>query len=94
MEWRKNLKLTKDPQSVLDYTWDFTNWLAVGDTIVSHSVDADAGITIVSSSNDDQKVTVWIGGGIAGERYTVTVRMTTVQGRTVDRSIIFRIQEQ
>lgn len=96
VEWRRNLKIEKDPDSILDYVWDFTDWLPLGDTIVSHLVKTDDGITVVASSNDDTKVTVWLSGGSANVQYTVTVQITTAStpARVVERSIIFRVREQ
>lgn len=94
MDWRPGLLVTKDPESVLDYLWDFTEWLAASETISSHVVVCDAGITKDSSSNDDTGVTVWLSGGSPGSTYGVTVQAVTNQGRTVDRTVKFLVNEQ
>ena len=92
--WYPGISIVKDPDSILDYQWDFTSWLASGDTVASYVVTADPGITVESDSNDTTSVTVWLSGGTAGQAYTVSVRATTQQGRTVERSVIFIISEQ
>lgn len=94
MDWRPGLLLTKDPDSVLDWLWNFADWLATGETISSHTVTPDAGITVDASTNDSTGVTVWLSGGTAGQTYNVTVRIMTSQNRTVDRSVEFRVAEQ
>lgn len=78
----------KDPQSTLDYSSDWAAWLAVdGDTISSHTVTADTGISVNSSTNTTTDVTVWLSGGTAGVKYRVTVQITTAAGRVDQRSM-------
>ena len=51
----------KDPNAVLDYRWDWTQWLAVGDTISTADVSiADGDVVINSESNTTTAVTAWI----------------------------------
>ena len=59
----------KDPSAVLDYVFDWTEWLATGETITDHTITADTGITVDSSTEDAGKVTVWLSGGTAGINY-------------------------
>lgn len=89
-------RFTKDPDAVLDYSWDWSNWLEAGETIVTASVTAETGITKDSETNDTTSVTAWLSGGTAGESYTVTCRITTnsVPARTDERSIILRVRER
>ena len=87
----------KDPNSVLDYKIDWTNWLAYtspADTISTSSWTADSGITIDSSSKTTRKATVWLSGGTVGGEYEVTNRIVTAAGRTVDRSIWISVVER
>ena len=94
MKWHKGLIVAKDPDSVLDWLLDWTDWLAASETIYTHTVNADAGITVDTSTNDNTGVTVWLSGGTTGTSYTVTVKITTNQGRTVERSVIFEVSER
>lgn len=92
-------KVTKDPQAVLDYTFDWraytngtgkTDWLATGETINTKTITATTGITVNSSalSDSDTSVTVWLSGGTADRDYVVGCKITTDGGRTDKRSII------
>ena len=91
--WRRNLTFDKDPDSVLDYTLDFTNWLVDTDTISTIVVTADTGITVDSSSNTTTTATAWLSGGTAGTAYDVTYHVNTAGGRQVDRTIRIRVRE-
>lgn len=77
----------KDPDAVLDYTWDWSAWLASGETITSADVTVPTGIVKNSDSHTTTTVTAWLSGGTDGTGYRVTCRVTTSQGRTDDRSI-------
>lgn len=77
----------RDPNSVLDYLWDWSEWLADAETISSHSIVPEAGITIDSSTNTTTSVTAWVSGGTVDIIYEVTCRITTNQGRTQDSTI-------
>jgi len=84
----------KDPSAVLDYVFDWTGWLATGETITDHTITADTGITVDSSAESDGKVTVWLSGGTAGENYKVACLITTTAGRTDERTIWIKVVER
>jgi len=92
----------KDPSAVLDYVFDWTGWLATGETIVVDSetgeklitITADTGITVDSWTEDDGKVTVWLSGGTAGQNYKVACKITTSAGRTDERTIWIKVVER
>ena len=84
----------KDPSAVLDYAFDWTGWLAAGETITYHTITADTGITADSSTEDAGKVTVWLSGGTAGINYKVACKITTTAGRTDERTIWIKVVER
>lgn len=90
----------RDPDSVLPFTWDWSDWLAAfpddpTPTIDAHSIDADDGITVESSSHDDTSVTAVISGGTAGSTYSVTCRVTLDTGTPyVDERTIRLVTEE
>ena len=87
-------KLPKDPDSVLDYEWDFSLWLEE-DTIKEHSFIVSSTELVVDSSSElDGVVTAWISGGLENKAYAVTCRIVTNLGRTKDFSGIFMIVEE
>ena len=89
-----NNQFTKDPSAVLDYVFDWTEWLATGETITDHTITADTGITVDSSTESDGKVTVWLSGGTAGINYKVACLVTTSAGRTDERTIWIKVVER
>ena len=91
MRWRDGLVVEKDANSVLDWRFDWSRWLSPGDSVSSHSVIADSGLTVDSSSVVGNSVVVWLSGGTAGRSYDVTVRVTTTGGRTDDRTVKFKV---
>ena len=81
----------KDPSAVLDYVFDWSGWLATGETITDHTITPDTGITVNSSTEDAGKVTVWLSGGTAGINYKVACKITTTAGRTDERTIWIKV---
>jgi hypothetical protein len=92
----------KDPSAVLDYVFDWTGWLATGETIAVDSetgeklitITADTGITVDSSTESDGKVIVWLSGGTAGQNYKVACKITTSAGRTDERTIWIKVTDR
>lgn len=82
---------TKDPDDVLDYSFDWTAWMATSETISTSTWIPSPGIVVNSTANTTLVATVWLSGGTAGIPYTVTNRIVTNQGRTVDRTMTIRV---
>jgi hypothetical protein len=85
---------TKDPDAVLDYGFDWSQWLSPNEQIVTSTMIASSGINVNSSMNTISQTTVWLSGGTAGFPYTITNRITTNQGRTDDRTITIRVAQR
>ena len=86
-------RFVKDPDSTLDYDFDWSAWLDVDETIVSHEIITDDSVTVDESSEDAGTVTVWLSGPQKGTR-RVTCRITTSQGRVDDRSITLHVTDR
>lgn len=84
----------KDTAARLDYSFDWTVWLAEGETISSHTVTVPAGITKVSDSETDGVVTVWLSGGTEGTKYEIDCTITTSDGRIDERSIQISVRDR
>lgn len=84
----------KDPDAVLDYGFDWTDWLNATETITAHTITVDAGITLNSHGEDAGIVTAWISGGTAGVEYEVACRITTSEGRTDERTITLVVEQR
>lgn len=87
------MTFTKDPNAVLDYTIDWTRWLA-GDTIATSEWLVPIGLAKVADTKTASSATVWLSGGTAGQSCAVTNRITTTGGRTEDRSFTIRVEER
>ena len=86
-------KFVKDPGAVLDYTINWSAWLPDGDTLVDATATATSGLTVDSVSRTTTQTTVWLSGGVAGNSYDVTVRVTTNGGRIDERTIAIACKE-
>lgn len=80
-------QFVKDPAAVLDYAFDWSVWLATGETISSHVVTVATGLTKDSDAEDAGIVTAWLSGGAVGTDYTVACKIVTSGGRTDERTI-------
>lgn len=86
----------KDPDAQLDYTVEWANFLEDGETIATAIFVVPAGLSQpFLSAHDDDTATVWISGGVLGQKYLVTCRVTTTNDppRTQDASFRLIIQE-
>jgi hypothetical protein len=91
----------KDPNEVIDYMidWAHTEHGSPGaleslgnDTITGTPLwIVPVGITLASQLNNMTTTTGFFSGGTAGADYTITVRITTVGGRTLERSFILPV---
>lgn len=89
-------RFTKDPAAVLDYKFDWSSWLASGETISTRTVTPATGITVDSSSITDTNtsVTVWLSGGTAGTEYTVACKIVTSAARTDERTLTIQVEDR
>ena len=80
----------KDPQAVLDYGFDYIEWLD-GDTLTASTwvvSGPDALLTLAPAATfNTVSTTVWLTGGTLGEAYVVTNHITTAAGRQDDQCI-------
>ena len=83
----------KDPDAVLDFSVDWTDWLA-SDTIVTGTWTVPSGITEVSHSSTTKISTIFISGGADKQTYALTNRINTSGGRTDERTIYILVKNQ
>lgn len=85
----------KDPDAVIDFKRDWSDWLATNETITASSwIASSDDITMDSDTNTTVDATVWLSGGTDGASYKLTNRITTNQGRTDDRTFIINCEER
>ena len=87
-----------DPNSQLDYGVDWTaRMVKETDAIVSSTWILEPPLQEVPgkpNSFDIYTTVCWITGGTVGKTHRATNRITTADGRTIDRSIFLRIVER
>ena len=84
---------TKDPNAVLDYIVNWTDWLD-GDTISTSTWTVGTGLTKDSDSKSSTAATAWLSGGTSGCTYSVSNRIVTAAGRTEDRTFYVTVKER
>lgn len=85
---------TKDPDAILDYQWDWSEWLAEDELIIDAVITVPDGLTLDSQDDADTTITVWLSGGTIDEGYQVTCHIETNQDREDDRSIYLICRER
>jgi len=87
----------KDPEAVLDYGFDWQEWLEGGETperILTHTITVPPEMTLDRSEEADGVIAVWLSGGLGGKTYRVECKISTNRGRVDERSIWIKIEER
>lgn len=87
----------KDPDSDIDYSFDWSSWLVPGETITNTewAVTPNSGAPSLHSPVEaDSRRGIQVAGGTAGSRYRLACRIETDSGRTGERSLSLRIMER
>lgn len=80
----------------LDYSFDWTDWLTeAADEIASYEIAAHNGLTVESHARAGSVVTVVVSGGVHGQSYLVTCKITTastparIESRSIRLHVVF-----
>lgn len=85
---------SKDPDEVLDYQIDWGERLQDAETISTSAwtiTGSDSVLTEDSNSISGESTVIWLSSGTLGVRYTLTNRIVTDAGRTMDQSVRLKI---
>lgn len=78
----------KDPHAILDFGFDWSQWLTTGETILSYVITPDPGLVkVADGSTTAGSVIVWLSSGSPGIRYSVACLINTSGSRTDERTI-------
>jgi hypothetical protein len=85
----------QQPNEVLDYDVDYSEWIPAGDVVLTATATADPGITLGDTLIDPTGLVVkqWVSGGVNGETYKIQVSATTDEGRVKEAEFRIRIRE-
>lgn len=87
--------IDKDPNASLRYGLDVADLLEPGDSIAgTPTVSASSGVTAGAVSVSGAIISVRVSAGTAGQVGSVTLRWTTVQGDTDERTLYFNVVER
>mgnify|MGYP001159359435 CR=1 FL=1 len=87
-------KFAQDDDDILYRAFDWQNWLSDGETIITADITCDDDAIVISDvSIDGSLVRYRVKGGIAGKAYTISCKITTNGGETIERSIILVISK-
>jgi hypothetical protein len=89
-----NDTFSKDPNAVLDYAFDWTEWLESAETIDTFQVTGSTGITVDSTNNLGKKIIVWLSGGTAGQGYAILCHIVTSMNRIDDKTMYIICREE
>jgi hypothetical protein len=91
----------KDPDAILDFGFDWTDWLATAETISSSAwtlptdtTSPAVGLTRDSDSRSTVATTIWLSHGVDGEDYDITNHIVTSAGREDDRTITIKVRSR
>ena len=95
-------KIPKDANAVLDYAFDWSEWLQDGESLTAsdwsvsrRGSGSDADDLSVASSPSPSfsggKTKVWLENGVPGEKYLVTNSIDTDADREDDRSFVVTV---
>lgn len=88
---------TKDPGDTLDYVLDIGPAIvgndgdAISTANISLSPNNPGDLTLQSTTADGSRIILWLTAGQAGTVYTVTFAITTVNGRSLQRSVLLPV---
>jgi len=87
----------KDPADVLDYLFDISDALtgddgdAIGTLDASISPANPGDLQLAAATADGALAVLWLGQGISGTTYTITLSIGTVAGRNIQRSVMLPV---
>lgn len=84
-----------DPDETLDYTVDWSDWLASGDTISTASWSVSpTGPTLSGDTSTTTTASTFIAGCTRAVVYQLTNRIVTAAARTAERSVTLRCEHR
>ena len=90
--------MVKDPGARIDFDFDWDEAYPGGQAVVASSWTVApgqaGGIAITASAHDLTRTTAQMAGGVAGQVYRVTNRVTMSDGQIDERSMTVRVEER
>jgi hypothetical protein len=85
----------KDPQESIDYAIDWSDFMAASETISASSWSVTSTALSIGTVAATTLITAaFVSGGVNGDVYRLTNKITTNQTRVAERSVIIRVEER
>lgn len=90
----------KDPQETIDYAFDWSDFLASGETIsastwsIAPASTAAGALALGTLASTTDTTAAFVTSGTVGVVYRLTNKITTNQTRIAERSVIVRVEER
>ena len=84
----------KDPDAKLTYGFDWSDWLALDETISASSWIVPSGLSQSGTEMNATSTAIVLSGGSVETSYIVTNRIVTASGLQEDRSFILKVIER
>ena len=82
------------PGAILDYAFNWTEWLQQGETILTSAWVITPSLTLNNEQNQSGVTSVFVNGGAVNKIYYLTNTITTSVGRTDSRTIVLSCQNK
>lgn len=90
-------KFVQTPDEKKRYTFDYSEWLDVGETITDTASEIDNAtippLEVDSLTHDNTLATWYVAGGKHLENYTVIIKITTSAGQIKEDAITIKVKD-
>ena len=84
----------KDPSDTIDYGMDWNQFLPPTDALTNSEWVVPSGITMTRHRFSARAAYIWLAGGTVDTTYVLTNRITSSEGRIVERSLAILVVER
>lgn len=89
-----SIRFYKDPDDVLEYGFDWSEWLPDGVTISTSAWTVPAGITKISDDKTDTITKIVLDGGTAGTSYSILNHIVASDSQEKDKVFVVAVREE
>lgn len=87
--------IKKDPNATLDYTFDWSEYLAlINDSLANAEWIVTPGLVVETQTFNATAAKAFVSGGEVDTEEALTCRITTTGGRIDDRTVYLKIRER
>jgi hypothetical protein len=93
--WPHKVTEAKDPEAVLDYVIDWSDWLAVGEVLVDSTWAIEGDAVLGVDQFTDTTATAWVSGGTTTFRLTNSITTSSVPvPRQDQRTLVIKVKDK